>query len=432
MINQQFNINSISEKYKIVVYSCGIGHNKEVENIDFSLFDAVYGSKSLLDEYLSEHIDSISCFPIGAKAKEDSKNIIDLAQKDKKIFILCSGDALYHGFGGTILESAKEENVEEFIRESTLFVPNITAFQALFHKIGLTWSNASLFSVHHYSELPLRKIIMTQLPVIYGGTKFPANKIAEEILNYNRTFSDKKAIVAEWLGSETDEKRERIVQSSLKEISEDTFAPTSILILLETTEMMKNTYLPLGLEETFYNKDDNLITASDARAIILSRLRLPHKGVFWDLGAGSGSVGLEAAALCPNLEVYAVEKNEKRISDIESNKRKLGICNYNIYQSDILSKLEEKTLENPDRIFIGGGGKNIVKIAELAKDFLNENGIMLISAVTLETFTALYSWKKSEKKVSCIKLDIGKERIIANEYSSFKQSNTLYIFIYQK
>ncbi len=431
-MNQKIDINLASKEYKIIVYSCGIGYSYDVESIDFSLFDVIYGSKSLLDEYLFEKLDLLSCVAIGAKAKEDSKNIIKFAKEGKKILVLCSGDGLYHGFGGTILKSAEEENLEEFIKESILFIPNVTAFQDLFHKIAMPWSDATLFSVHNYSKLPLRKILTSHLPVVYGGNKFSASKIAQEILEYNPNLSNNKAVVAEYLGSKIDGKSERIVQSSLKEISEEKFSPTSILILLETTEILENSYLPLGLEESFYDKDENLITASDARAIILSRLRLPYKGVLWDLGAGSGSVGLEAAALCLNLEVYAVEKNEKRISDIEANRKKLGICNYKIYQSDILEKLGEESLENPDRIFIGGGGKNIIKIAELAKNFLNENGIMVISAVTLESFTALHAWKKSEKKVSCLKLDIAKERVIANEYTSFKQSNTLYIFIYQK
>lgn len=57
--------------------------------------------------------------------------------------------------------------------------------------------------------------------------------------------------------------------------------------------------LALGLPEEAFERENNLITASDVRAVILSRLRLPAWGTLWDVGAGSGSVGLEAAAPAP-------------------------------------------------------------------------------------------------------------------------------------
>ena len=66
------------------------------------------------------------------------------------------------------------------------------------------------------------------------------------------------------------------------------------------------------------------------RAAALSRLRLPAWGVLWDLGAGSGSVGIEAAALRPDLDVWAVEKNPSRLRDMEENRRACGVTNYHI------------------------------------------------------------------------------------------------------
>ncbi len=423
-----------SSKAKIFIYSCGIEHNCNISKLDFSLFHAIFASQALLDEYITsskQNLSNVEIYPIGAKAKEDAKHIINLAKDNKKILVLCSGDALYHGFGGTILECAKNENIHNFIEEFIYFEPNITAFQALFHKIGLAWSKASLFSVHNYSALPLQKILSSQMPVIYGGTIFPAHIIAKEIIKFNQNYANEQAVVAEYLGYSSDEKQEKIVKASLEEIAQMHFAPTSILLLPQNEAMLAQNILPLGLEENFFSKDDNLITASDARAIILSRLRLPRQGTLWDLGAGSGSVGLEAAALCPNLQVHGIEKNEKRIVDIQNNKQKLGLDNYTIHHADIIEKIKKQSLPLADRIFIGGGGKDIIEIANLAKNSLKKGGIMVLSAVTLETFTKLHAWQKEQENVSCIKLDIAKEKVLAKEYSSFKQANTLYIFTYQ-
>lgn len=84
------------------------------------------------------------------------------------------------------------------------------------------------------------------------------------------------------------------------------------------------------------------------RAVILARLRLPAWGVLWDLGAGSGSVGLEAATLRPRLHVFGVERKPERCAMIEANKRTLGITNYTLHAGELPEILA--FLPPPDRI----------------------------------------------------------------------------------
>ena len=83
----------------------------------------------------------------------------------------------------------------------------------------------------------------------------------------------------------------------------------------------KEVGITLGLNDEIFLKENHLITPADCRAVILSRLQLEKKGVFWDLGAGSGAVGLEAAGLT-DMQVFSVEKNEKRFEQIKKNKQK--------------------------------------------------------------------------------------------------------------
>lgn len=74
-----------------------------------------------------------------------------------------------------------------------------------------------------------------------------------------------------------------------------------MLLLLPDNRPGAAPVLPLGLPADFYEKENNLITAEEVRAVILSKLRLPAWGVLWDVGAGSGSIGLEAAAAAPDF-----------------------------------------------------------------------------------------------------------------------------------
>ncbi len=162
--------------------------------------------------------------------------------------------------------------------------------------------------------------------------------------------------------------------------------------------------LTLGLPEEAFERENNLITASDVRAVILSRLRLPAWGTLWDVGAGSGSVGLEAAALRPNLNVLGIERKPERGAMIERNRPG--------WASPIIRSTRRRPLElnpcapprapafptpcggplpspTPDRVFIGGGGRDLPALLTACWKRLRPDGLMAASAVTLESFRAL-------------------------------------------
>ena len=74
-----------------------------------------------------------------------------------------------------------------------------------------------------------------------------------------------------------------------------------------------------GLREEEMAHSGGLITKDEVRAVTLHALRLPEEGVFWDIGAGSGAVSIEAARLCPGLRVFAVERDERQAGLIRQN-----------------------------------------------------------------------------------------------------------------
>lgn len=407
----------------ICIYSCGIEFSlseklrKCIEQADY-----IYASKKLLAQ-LPEH--QAKDIAISAKAHEQAKEILDLA-KQKKILVLCSGDSLFHGFGAVLINLIPKEE-QEILFE---IIPNITAFQALCAKCRLPWQNAELFTAHFQNELPLRKMANSKLAIIYGGTKYPAPKIAREILAFSPQQKNRRGIFAEELGMP----REKIVQASLEEIAELIASPTSILVLLPFENIEENILtrqkencLTLGLSEEIFAKENHLITQADCRAIILSRLCLEKEGVFWDLGAGSGSVGLETAGLT-NMQVFGVERNDSRLVHIRENKQKLGIANYTLVHGDILETIP--MLPKADRIFIGGGGRDIPAILDSCKQYAKKNARIIVSCATLETYSLLYAYTNLNRS-DLLQINISSEQKIAKEHHHFKPDNTLYLFIFQ-
>ena len=89
-----------------------------------------------------------------------------------------------------------------------------------------------------------------------------------------------------------------------------------------------------GLREDEIDHSQGLITKDEVRAVSIHALRLPDTGVLWDVGAGSGAIAIEAARLCPRMDVFAVEKNEDRIREIERNKTTFTAANLTVVRGE--------------------------------------------------------------------------------------------------
>jgi precorrin-6Y C5,15-methyltransferase (decarboxylating) len=130
-----------------------------------------------------------------------------------------------------------------------------------------------------------------------------------------------------------------------------------------------------------YAHQEGMITKSEVRAVTLSKLKLSASHIVWDLGAGSGSISIEASLFVKRGRIFAVDKSSQRIAQIRKNKARFNIKNLEIIQSVLPEGLAD--LPAPDRIFIGGGGKDLTKIIEAAAARLKPNGIIVINTVLI-------------------------------------------------
>ncbi len=106
--------------------------------------------------------------------------------------------------------------------------------------------------------------------------------------------------------------------------------------------------------------EKGLITKREVRAVSLARMQLTRRSVVWDIGAGSGSVGLEAARLCVDGHVYAIEKNVDDLANIEQNHAAWGISNYSFFHGKAPQYLDG--WPDPDAVFIGGSGGELTEL----------------------------------------------------------------------
>lgn len=413
---------------QVDVISCGIGFpDDEATRELLTQADAVYASRSLL---AACPLPLKETHVIAAHARRDAGEILRRSRGGDRMAVLASGDALYHGFGGTLSAQARPG-------DNIIFHPGITAFQALFHRLGRPWQEARLFCVHAGEDIPARQIAQWPLTVTYAGSRHTADAIARAVLETHPAAAGRAAVMAERLGSP----EERLVQAPLRDIAALSCGPTSLLVLLEQQadtpdEAALPPLLALGLPDAAYAHEAHLITAPDVRAVILARLRLPHWGVLWDMGAGSGSVGLEAAALCPGLRVVGVERKAARVALMERNARRLGVANYTARTGEALALARLPAdapdgLPDPDRIFLGGGGRELPDLLAACMDRLRPGGLLAASSVTLQSLADLLRWSP-ERRTGICRLDVAVEAPLARVHRHLSPQHTIHIFTFQK
>jgi len=138
-----------------------------------------------------------------------------------------------------------------------------------------------------------------------------------------------------------------------------------------------------GLPDEWFDNDGQ-ITKRAIRAITLSALAPKRGELLWDLGAGSGSVGIEwMLADCANRAI-AVEQSAERAERIRRNALNLGVPALVVDHADSMDAMMR--LPPPDAIFIGGGGPSLFAPAFAA---LKPGGRLVVNAVALQTQAAL-------------------------------------------
>ena len=125
-----------------------------------------------------------------------------------------------------------------------------------------------------------------------------------------------------------------------------------------------------------------LITKSEVRAVSLYKLGLRRNSVVWDIGAGSGSVALEAAVIASDGVVYAIERDAECVEMLRDNIERLGPANVVVVADEAPDALDG--LPAPDCVFVGGGGKRLTDILERVSARLNTDGRIVVNLAAIE------------------------------------------------
>jgi len=297
--------------------------------------------------------------------------------------VLASGDPLFYGIGNYLIGILGVGSVR--------VEPAVSSMQLAFARVGVPWQAAALGSVHGRD---LRSVLLPMLGQRLVGlfTQDGDSPAAVARFFLARGLYDYEAVVGENLGA-TGERLTR--WSDLRQLAEHRFAPLNYLILIRNfgPPGWSGRYRALvpGVPDSAFVRPETgpeVMTRQEVRSVLVGRMppvTLPGD-LFWDIGAGLGTVSVELAVLRPHVEVLAVERDPERIAFLRRNRERFDAYNIRVVEGDAPDALRDET-ERPRLVFIGGSGDNLASILDLATQRLLDGGRLVANFVTLEHLT---------------------------------------------
>ena len=188
----------------------------------------------------------------------------------------------------------------------------------------------------------------------------------------------------------------------------------------------------LGIKDDAFVRGKVPMTKEEIRILTLVKAQIAPDAVIYDVGAGTGSLSIEAARLAPAGHVYAIEKNSEGIGLITENAKNFSVENITVVEGtapDALAGLPEV-----DVALIGGSGRKLADILDIIGQRLRPHGRIVANAITMQTVAACldYFHKHTEYYTyEAIQVQISKlERV--GPYDMAKALNPIYIITAQR
>ena len=289
------------------------------------------------------------------------------------IIVFASGDPLFFGFANTLRNRFPESAIKVF--------PSFNSLQMLAHRLMLPYHDMRIVSLTGRPWPEFDKALIEgagKIGILTDKEHTPA-AIAQRMLEYGYTYYTMH--VGEHLGNPS---LEKVTTLSLDEAAKTEFSmPNCVILDGKTIENRK----PFGIPDNEFallDGREKMITKMPIRLLTLQALDLPKRKVFWDIGACTGSVSIEARLQFPHLQIHAFEIRPECEAIIHENARRFGAPGINVHIGDFCSACCDDIATNgtPDAVFIGGHGGRLKEIMTKVAGYLPPNGVIVMNSVS--------------------------------------------------
>lgn len=270
-------------------------------------------------------------------------------------------------------------------------IPGISSASYLAARLARPWQNWRFASAHGVAcDIVAEAERAGELFLATSGGEDPS-RLSGELVQAG--FGGARVTVAERLSYPD----ERITCATASEIAGQTFDDLNVMLIdfaggagspvdssASRAASSRWPYASSGIPDELFIRGDVPMTKQEVRAVALAKLRLTATDTVWDVGAGTGSVSIEAALVARAGSVWAVERNAAGVRLIRENADAFGCGNVHAVPGVAPEALAK--LPVPDAVFVGGSAGELPSIVKAALE-KNSQVRLCVPCVTVETLT---------------------------------------------
>lgn len=378
---------------KIILSGIGMGNTDGMTREAYHAFEeaeVIFGAERMLENLPGKGI-KVPYY----RADDIISYLIEHPQYTK-VAAAFSGDSGFYSGAQSMKKALEEANEKGILKSETTILPGISSVSALAARLGVSWNDAVLASIHgrRTNVVNLVRKNTKVFLLLSGKNDFEmlVNKFREAGINHVK-------ISAGYRLSYPDEK---LFTFYLDEFETKLFdLPEGVYTCLIENEDCEEQILTPGIDDEIFSRTKVPMTKNEVRVLSISRLELTKNAVVYDVGSGTGSVSIECARLSPDIFVFAIEQKEEAANLTKENAVRLGLSD----QIVVINKKAPEGFEElptPTHVFIGGSSgalsdilsaiqkKLIVKENTKGKTDKASKGVrVVINAVSLETIAQI-------------------------------------------
>ena len=378
---------------KIILSGIGMGNTDGMTREAYHAFEeaeVIFGAERMLENLPGKGI-KVPYY----RADDIISYLIEHPQYTK-VAAAFSGDSGFYSGAQSMKKALEEANEKGILKSETTILPGISSVSALAARLGVSWNDAVLASIHgrRTNVVNLVRKNTKVFLLLSGKNDFEmlVNKFREAGINHVK-------ISAGYRLSYPDEK---LFTFYLDEFETKLFdLQEGVYTCLIENEDCEEQILTPGIDDEIFSRTKVPMTKNEVRVLSISRLELTKNAVVYDVGSGTGSVSIECARLSPDIFVFAIEQKEEAANLTKENAVRLGLSD----QIVVINKKAPEGFEElptPTHVFIGGSSgalgdilsaiqkKLIVKENTKGKTDKASKGVrVVINAVSLETIAQI-------------------------------------------
>ena len=266
---------------------------------------------------------------------------------------------------------------QRFGRDALRVVPAPSSVSEAFARLAMPWDDAVVVSAHGRPLADAARLVArAPKAAVLTSPEAAPEAVGAHLIDLGATHEH--VAVCSLLGTRS----ETVTLTDLGGLARGTWDPLSVVIVWSGTGVAVAKSLAFGTPEVQFAHRASMVTKAEVRAVVIGLMALPGPSVpapvVWDIGTGSGSVIVECARLAPWIEAIAVDGDADAVATCAANARTHGVAVRSVAGSapECL-----RSLPDPDRIFVGGGG---IEVLEAARRRLRPDGVVVATYAAID------------------------------------------------